>query len=165
MNDDKENRSAINLPPLDERIDISRLFSCTCIVIDGDPGSGKTSLAQVIAKRIDASVISMDDFLLGNGGIYWEQIDYEALRRRIASCGRKVILEGVCALKIIARIGLPYDYHIFLKTIDEYEGWECEIYLDGGEEPPQNGLIGELIQYYRELKPYDVCNLVLSRTI
>ncbi len=99
-----------------EPFDYLRHATCRRIVIDGDPGAGKTTLAQIMARQLNASVISFDDYMPGDGGVYTEQIDCARLKFEIlAAQDKTVIIEGVCMLQIMSKIDLEHDYHIFLK--------------------------------------------------
>ena len=87
----------------------------SCMIIDGDLGAGKTSLAKEIARDLKADVVSLDDHLSGDREkCYWDRIDSEALRKEIFPSRPKVIIEGVCALKILAAINARHDFHMGL---------------------------------------------------
>ena len=146
------------------KIDYSRLPSaCSCIIIDGDPGSGKTTLAGKIANDLGFKVTSFDDakYLPGDGGPYLEQLNYEALRIDILASAPKIIIEGVCALKVLAKINVRHDYHIFIERDDGSIGWPFGQYLDPNAKPPHDKFWQEIVQYYREYKPFDACDLLL----
>ena len=145
-----------------ESLDFSKLSACFCIVIDGDDGAGKTRSAKRLAQLLGAEVIAFDDFLLGNTDPYCEQMDYVALRSKISTGRQKVILEGVCALKVLAKIGVHHDYLIFMKRYCDSLGWEYGHWLAGKEELPQGKLQKEILQYYEEFRPFKICNVELS---
>jgi hypothetical protein len=147
-------------------IDYSKFPSqWTRIVIDGDQGAGKTTLANEIAEELNASVISLDEFLLGNHDDYWKQINYDSLRSKIMSSGAKIIIEGVCILKILAQIQVRHDYHIFVELRNGFVGWEYGHYLSEKSKPPRSKLMQDIIAYYREFRPFESCDLFLSREL
>jgi ABC-type cobalamin/Fe3+-siderophores transport system ATPase subunit len=133
------------------------------IIVDGDNGSGKTTLAKEMAAALNAKVVSLDDHLLENGDIYWNQIKYEELASEIVSAGPRVIIEGVCVLKVLEKIKVNHDYHIFVKRYNGFLGWEYEQYLDERAKLPRSKLSRDIVVYYRGYKPFNVCNLVLDR--
>jgi hypothetical protein len=87
------------------------------------------------------------------------------LRRDILQAGPRVIVEGVLALKILDKIGLRQDYHIFIKRFDGFFGWRFGEYLEKGVKPPKAKFWQEIVQYYKECKPFDICTEELSRDI
>ena len=147
-------------------IDYSKLpVQWSHIIIDGDQGAGKSSLANEMAEVLGANVISLDDFLPGNHAVYWEQIQYESLHSKISSSGPKVIIEGVCILKILAQIHVPYDYHVFIELRNGFSGWEYGYYLSETAKQPKSKLTQNIIRYYKEFKPFEICDLFLSRDL
>ncbi len=75
--------------------------------------------------------------------------------------GPRIIVEGVLALKVLKRIGVQYDFHIFIKCVKDSLGWEMGLYLDERTKPFRSKFRQEIIQYYREYKPFDVCDYEL----
>ena len=151
------------------KFDYSKLpRTWSCIVIDGDPGAGKTTLAIEMAETLRAKVISFDDYLpndLEDKRPYAEKLNCEALRRDILQAGSKVIVEGVLALKILDKIGVQHDYLIFIKRFDGFLGWRFGEFLESNIRPPRDKFWQEIVQYYKERKPFDACNEELSRDI
>jgi adenylate kinase family enzyme len=151
------------------KFDCSKLpQTWSCIVIDGDPGAGKTTLAKEMAGVLRAKVISFDDYLpedLEDKRPYSEKLNYVTLRRDILQAGPKVVVEGVLALKILDKIGVRYDYHIFIKRFDGSFGWRFAEYLEENAKAPIDEFWQEIIQYYKERNPFDICNKELSRDI
>lgn len=147
------------------KLDYSKLpQGWSCIVIDGDPGAGKTTLAKEMARELDAKRVSFDDYLpavLGDERPFSEKLNCEALRSEIMASGPRIIVEGVLALKVLKRIGVQYDFHIFIKCVKDSLGWEMGLYLDERTKPFRSKFRQEIIQYYREYKPFDVCDYEL----
>ncbi len=75
------------------------------------------------------------------------------------------MIDGVLALKVLTKLGARHDYHIFMKRYDGDIGWVFGQYLGEKTKPPCDPFWQEIVQYYKEFKPFDVCNLVLSRDI
>ncbi len=140
-----------------EFIDTSKLSSYQRIIIDGDDHSGKSPLARKIASALNAKVISLDEYLREPGRPYCDQIDYEALHSDILSSVQKVVIEGVCMLKVLAKINVRYDYHIFTKRI-MFGKVAYDEYLDGLTPLPNRQMTKDIINYYREFVPFERCN-------
>jgi hypothetical protein len=147
------------------KIDYSRLpKEWSCIVIDGDPGAGKTTLAGEMAKHFDARVISFDGYLpdvLGDERSYVDKLNYEKLINDVSTNGPKIICEGVLAIKVLQKIKRQHDYHIFMKRIRDSMGWELGLYLNVRSELPRLGLWQEIVLYYREYKPFEICDYLI----
>ena len=147
------------------KFDYSKLPpSWWCIVIDGDPGAGKTTLATEMASELDARRVSFDDYLpdvLGDQRPYFEKLNYKALRGEILASDARIIVEGVLALRVLKQIGVQHDFHIFIKCVKDSLGWEMGLYLDEKAKPFRSKFRQEIIQYYREYKPFDVCDCEL----
>lgn len=135
------------------------------IVIDGDPGAGKTTLAKEMANVFTAKHVSFDEYLAGNRENYLTQLDYRKLQTDILSCKGKLIIEGVCALRVLAMIEVKYDFHIFLKRMNGFVGWDFEQYLNPNVKLPRSKLDAEVVRYYREYKPFEACDFEMSRNI
>lgn len=141
------------------KADYSKLPAAwSCILIDGDNGAGKTTLGKQMAKDLGAKLISFDDYLPGDCTAYLQQLNFEALRRDIVSGKSKVIVEGVCGLKVLARISVRPDYHIFIKRLSGIIGWENGAYLGKYAKPPRSEFTREIVGYYKEFAPFDKCN-------
>jgi hypothetical protein len=137
----------------------------SCIIIDGDQGAGKTTLANEMAELLKANVISLDNFLLENHDIYWKQMKYDSLCSKILSAGAKIIIEGVCILKVLAQIQVRHDYHIFVELRNGFVGWEYGHYLSKNAKAPKSKLTQDIVEYYKEFKPFETCDLLLSREL
>ena len=140
-----------------ESIDTSKLSSCQRIIIDGDDGSGKTPPARKIANALEARVVSLDEFLPGDGRPYCDQIDYESLKKDILSGDKKIVIEGLCMLKVLSKLNVDYDYHILTRRV-MFGKPAYDEYLDQGIPLPKSKTARDIVLYYREFKPFDKCN-------
>jgi len=79
-----------------------------------------------------------------------------------------VVIEGVCVLKVIGKMGVQFDYHIFTKLVNDdntFNQWDYEEYLNEEVPLPSRGLRRHIAAYYREFRPFEHCNLVIERHI
>ena len=63
----------------------------------------------------------------------------------ILASGPRVIIEGVCILKVLAKIGIAHDYHIFMKLLNGFVGWEYGLYLNARGKLPRTSLRREIV--------------------
>ena len=75
------------------------------------------------------------------------------------------MIEGVLALKIIAKLGTAYDYLIFIKLLNGFIGWDLGHYLEPRVKSPRSHLLREVAEYYRDFQPFLHCNSELSHDI
>src|SRR6267142_1066831 len=102
----------------------------SCIIVDGDNGAGKTNcVAPMIANILGATIVSVDKYLLENGAPYLDQIKYDDLLASIIGSSPKVVVEGLCMLKVIARIKIVHDYHVFVKRLQNGH-WDNSQWLE-----------------------------------
>lgn len=91
------------------------------VSIDGFSGSGKSYLSKVIVESNSYSYIDIDgDYLVANNGRYIDFIKYEKLKSDIfnfISNEDKVVIDGICILKVLERIGFKPDIKIYVKGI------------------------------------------------
>ena len=139
------------------------------MLVDGDSGVAKTHvLAPVIAKVIGAmKIISLDDHFLKVGGVrmtgskllYWEDLNYSDLAAEISACSGKVVIEGLCMLKVMEKLHLPHDYHIFVRLKQSAIHWIPGTWeISPRAKEPVDSNWKSLFRYYRERKPYTVCS-------
>jgi hypothetical protein len=162
-------------PSLTE-IDCSKISSCSRAIIDGDDGCRKTSvIAPAIAEKIKGKVVSIDKFMFEPGHPdweagrpYWDQLDYQRLRYEIKEAGAKLVIEGVCGLKVLSKLNFQFDYHIFTRCINRdntFNKWEYEQYLDEKVPLPKSRFRRYMTVYYREFRPFESCDLMIERHI
>ncbi|MCY4596261.1 MAG: hypothetical protein OXC19_15860 [Bryobacterales bacterium] len=99
------------------------------IGIDGFCGSGKTFLARQLSKALKADLISTDCHVVKQGGHwhYVDRLDLTALSNSLhqtAGTDRKVILEGICLLEVITRLGVSTNSvrFVYVKRLSKNSG-------------------------------------------
>jgi hypothetical protein len=123
------------------------------ISIDGDQGAGKRSLAKEIGTSFAGAVIDVDDYLLGNGGPYLEQVQWELIIQDLQrnKDNKNLVISGVLLEDVIERVQIVPAYRIFMRH--KVDGrWDYSDYLKPGL--PRSMLSREISQYYRALKPW-----------
>jgi uridine kinase len=141
-------------------MDSAKFLTYSRIVIDGDSLGGKTTLAKEMADKRGFKIISFDSYLAGDHRRpYLEQLNYEALRNDILASTRKIIFEGICALKILAKINVQFDCHIFVMLFTDGR-WKFEDYIGEGSDLPSYLFDREIAQYYRDYRPHEICNFI-----
>lgn len=138
------------LSDLQSLIDEITLRKPNVIVIDGYPGTGKSTIASCVSKSLDIDCISLDNYLIPNQGTYLPSIKYDLLKQALQK--RPLIVEGICPLEILSRLNESYDFLVYIsalvvqtnlnnkiaREIDQYhEEWNpnqrAEIYFDNNK--------------------------------
>jgi hypothetical protein len=125
------------------------------ISIDGGQGAGKTTLAKEIGTSFAGAVIDVDDYLMGNGGPYLEQVQWELIIQDIQrnKGNKNLIISGVLLEYVMERVQIAPAYRIFMRH--EVDGrWDYSDCLKSSVRLPRSMLSREITQYYRALKPW-----------
>ena len=119
-----------------------------------------------MATRLKAKAFSFDDYLCQDGRPYLDQVKYQELAQDVAANGNNsvIIIEGVCLLKVLAKIGFHHDFLIFSKAFIHGRR-EFDDYTNPRVPLPKSKLRREIIEYYRECKPWTVCNLETTLSV
>lgn len=156
------------------------------IGIDGADGAGKTTIAKQIAVAINASHIELDNFLDKHKGRFIEHIRYNYLKRHLQNAKKlekTIVIEGVCLLKVLKKLGKNLDYLIYVKRMGPYGLWYDDYYCESevdlekvfeglsqiipqpkrGEGDKENHLIFEIARYHHCYKPLEKADFVLER--
>lgn len=164
------------------------------IGVDGIDGVGKSETSAVVACKLGLPVIGLDDYVQKNRGGYVSYIDYSAVAERIAeSYGANFVIEGVCLLEVMERLGVRLDCLIYIKRIGAglwADEDECE-FPNGIEEAirqsrrntelmlefearqkgelytpgaaDEPGLGEEIMRYHAKHRPHAVADITLCR--
>jgi hypothetical protein len=98
----------------------------TIVGIDGMDGIGKSTLANDVARRIDAKLISLDNYLDRKMGAYVAYLRCAELKVALMEESRMIIVEGVCLRAAAERCGFHVDAHIYALRLDKYGIWDDE---------------------------------------
>jgi hypothetical protein len=98
--------------------------SAVTIAIDGIHGAGKTTLALALRQALGGTLLSLDDFIHKNQGSFLPHLKVGELGEALTAARRPVVLEGICMLDALERLGVVPDLLIYVKRIDRYGEWE-----------------------------------------
>lgn len=84
------------------------------IAIDGELGAGKTIFSQQLGGQYGIRVIHIDDYLNPGKGRYVSALRINELERSIRNGGLPVVVEGICLLTVLSRMGMTPSLHFFL---------------------------------------------------
>jgi hypothetical protein len=109
------------------------------IGIDGVQGVGKSTLAKNVAAQLGCKLLSLDGFLVPKQDCYVDAIRFDELRAAFGAAtnsGGLVIIEGICLLSVLDRIGVRPDLLIYLKRRSDSGRWldESNLAWEGEEE-------------------------------
>lgn len=149
------------------------------ISVDGNTGSGKTTLAKRLAQGLCCKHIKLDDFLERNGRPYLEQLRLDDLRLRLEealTAELLVVLDGVLMDCVLERLDAVAVKRVYVKAVfsgrwlDENE--LCDSTHDSDDPIRQPGaripvppLIEDIIRYHHERRPDKTADYVYERTV
>src|SRR5947199_2342371 len=112
-----------------QQLEKSTFLNQRLIGIDGDPGAGKSRLAEEIHGLVGGIIIALDDFLCTPGQSYLAQYQASALADHFRDCAALPrILEGVVLLDALEFLNASADILVFAtRQIDGT--WEYDQYL------------------------------------
>lgn len=84
------------------------------IAIDGELGAGKSCFSKELGEKYGIRVVHIDDYLNSGKHRYVLALRLNELAASIQNGGYPVIVEGVCVLTILSRIGMVPRLHFFL---------------------------------------------------
>lgn len=153
------------------------------IAIDGTDGSGKTTLAKVLACELGVAVFHVDDFVAKNRGTYIANLDAARLARSLDLSTGGWVIEGVCLLRALEVLSLEPDVLVYVKRMshghwsDEDELAPCvpiEEHLthlremvrpmaQAFGETGDLGLAEEIIRYHASHRPHEKASIAYLR--
>lgn len=93
------------------------------IAIDGVDGSGKSTLALSLSETTGWTVLHLDNYLQKGQGTYVEHLDVKQLSNDLRASVGTVLVEGVCVLAALKRIGEHPRAHVYVKRLGPYGNW------------------------------------------
>jgi hypothetical protein len=161
--------------------------------LDGVDGVGKSQLAASLGELLSWPVVGLDKYLHKKQGGFAPFINYSALTSDLQRTGG-MIVEGVCLLDVLSRVGARIDGHVYMKRF-QHGYWadedECvfpngieeavvrarddaELFLqlesrqEGTPYVPSSGgleLTEELMRYHDRFHPHEVAAIVFRREV
>ena len=134
-----------------EVVERLRMSNASLIALDGLPGAGKSRLAVRLSALLKVRSVHLDDYLVRNSVGFVDHLDDGELRRALLV--RPVIVEGVCMLDVLDRIGLRPDPLVYLQAPTSAR------YLDAS-----HPLLREVHAYTERAHPAGRATFVLMRS-
>jgi len=104
------------------------------ICIDGVDGAGKSTLAKNLSESLGVNCITLDDYVENEKGSYVEFLDLDRLNEALSYPLKPIIIDGICLLDVLSRIGISPDLLVYVKRMSSYGSWRdedvCEITED-----------------------------------
>jgi len=117
--------------------------------IDGRDGVGKTTLGRYLAWHFNITLIETDLFLKRHRGrLEYRDDEIARLIRARLEATRPVVVEGVCLLQLLGRLGVAPDFTVYVRAKQEED--------DG------RTLAFDLPSYERDFIPDGKANLVVT---
>ena len=111
------------------------------VVIDGHPGSGKTTLGRYLAWRFNVSLLEADLFLFeGRGSLVYRTDEINRIIEFRLQKPRPIIVDSVAALRLMKTINRKPDFLIYVSNISapESQTLKNEIELHEAEFSPRS---------------------------
>ena len=140
--------------------------------------TGKSTLSKVwLAQDLSGSVLKLDDYFLENGKPYRERLNYDDISNDLASLqeqGRPVIVEGICLLDVVDKIGVKLDALVYVKKLNDMGLWHdkdiCDpqhINLDSPRlnRPGAEAVLREVASYHLDRDPLGKADFLFVRVV
>ncbi len=182
-----------NLTQLSNELKNRESYSqCIIIGIDGFLGVGKTYFTEELKKILNITAVNIDKYRNKNIEGSVMNIRLKKMKKDIALMSKKrsLIIEGICLLNILQKIGVKCDLLIYIKRIKQvsssYSCWQdedtCEYngnledkikryelnakkFSEDPNYKPELTAIKECIKYHQEYKPHINADYCYKRTI
>ncbi len=141
-----------NISSLSELVGLLQKWPSGLFTIDGYHGAGKSTIACDVASHLGIPLIHLDNYVLPGKGGFLEFIRYPELSAALHS--RPIILEGVCLLAVVKRLGITPDVHIYIQSCSPNTAT-----LRG-----MGPLAAEVLAYHQEFKPADNAEILYVRS-
>lgn len=114
---------------------ISDLSRGAIVVFDGFCGSGKTSLAQKISRKLNIQHIDSDCYIIKQSDTesYTLLLDIEHLKEIIETFIKRkktVLFSGICAQETLGMLGVDPDYRVYVKKISSSGIWHDGLHIE-----------------------------------
>ncbi|MGZ5164027.1 MAG: hypothetical protein ACXWIT_26655 [Burkholderiales bacterium] len=152
---------------------VRRLSRPVIVGVEGFTGSGKSSLADALAKDLGAFVAHTDDYVTGEDESlpYPDRLDYGRIQSVVAGAiagSAMVIVEGICLREALRRSGVSAGLLVYVKRLAEnglwHDGFHLEDYeteaaiVENREEPHRSDFT-----YHSAERPHEQANIVFHR--
>ncbi len=176
---DQDSRAGDDDPLVQERVkdaheganivaDAWRQSGMQVLRLDGFMGSGKTTLAGLIANIEGVRVISTDDFISEDRfrHSYMDGLRYDDLVTEVNAAlqdGERIIVEGVCLERLLPYEDFGQGYRVYVKLVSGF--WFAPIwhhFYELGREDAEDPIHADILRYHNEYRPHERNDLSIA---
>jgi hypothetical protein len=88
--------------------------------VDGNLGAGKSHVANRLAADLAIPCVHLDDYMARGLDSFLANVDYEGLKRGIEQYKSGLVIEGICLLAALSRVGCSPDYLVFVDSESQF---------------------------------------------
>ncbi|MGN4963625.1 shikimate kinase [Aeromonas dhakensis] len=148
--------------------EIKKLEAGSIIAIEGPCSSGKTTLSQVISKRLRLQHIDTDSFIINTDGEYISWLDIEHLKEVIKSFSdrkKSFIVSGICLQRTLSLIGFSTTFNVYIKKLSNEGIWNYGFDIENSDnsmptlQPHKSDML-----YHLEYKLHEKADFIYTYT-
>ncbi|MBJ7583773.1 shikimate kinase [Aeromonas veronii] len=150
--------------------ELEKLEAGSIIAIEGPCSSGKTTLSQVISKRLRLQYIDTDCFIINTKDEYISWLDIEHIKEVINSFSdrkKSLIVSGICLQRTLSLIGLSATFTVYIKKLSNEGIWNYGFDISNCMENGDNSIPtlqphkSDMV-YHLEYAPHEKANFIYT---
>ena len=155
------------------RAHITSLSSLGIVAVEGFIGSGKSFLANTLAKDLSAVAIHTDEYVCGTDGAlpYPERLTYANIIWALNSASASdslIIVEGICLREVLRRSGVKANFFIYVKSIARNGLWHDGLHLEDFENEAETDAFRQEPRrsdwaYHAKARPHERADIMFHR--
>jgi len=143
------------------------------VAVEGFVGSGKSHLASALARDVPASVVHIDEYVIGENESlpYPDRLDYNRILAAVESAhsaSRVLVIDGICLRESLRRLRVSANYFVYVKRIAQNGLWHDGFHLEDFEtksvikENREEPHVSDF-SYHSAVRPHEMADVVFHR--